>query len=234
MPGVPKRGLAKSVNGSGPSIGERWTASWRGAILRVRHPPGCWCISTWSGQQPTEARMKISILGGGGFLGRKVAARLARDGKLGGQPITGLTLFDLAEPPKPDAAFPVTAVAGDIVELPDSRHSAGHRRDLPPRRRRVGTGRGRLRPRAAGEPARHRRRRGRLPPPGRKRAQAAARGVHLVRGHLLRRTGRQPAGRCAAGADQQLWCTEGRSRADPWRCLAPRIPRRWSRSGCPR
>ncbi len=64
--------------------------------------------------------MKISILGGGGFLGRKVAARLARDGKLGGQPITGLTLFDLAEPPKPAAAFPVTAVAGDIVELPEA------------------------------------------------------------------------------------------------------------------
>jgi nucleoside-diphosphate-sugar epimerase len=62
--------------------------------------------------------MKISILGGGGFLGRKVAARLARDGKLGDQAITGLTLFDIAAPPKPDAAFPVTAVAGDIVDLP--------------------------------------------------------------------------------------------------------------------
>jgi nucleoside-diphosphate-sugar epimerase len=62
--------------------------------------------------------MKISILGGGGFLGRKVAARLARDGKLGDQAITGLTLFDLAAPPKPNAAFPVTAVAGDIVDLP--------------------------------------------------------------------------------------------------------------------
>jgi D-erythronate 2-dehydrogenase len=62
--------------------------------------------------------MKISILGGGGFLGRKVAARLARDGKLGDQAITGLTLFDIAAPPKPNAAFPVTAVAGDIVDLP--------------------------------------------------------------------------------------------------------------------
>ena len=64
--------------------------------------------------------MKISILGGGGFLGRKVAARLARDGKLGGKPITGLTLFDLTEPAKPAAAFPISAVAGDIVELPDT------------------------------------------------------------------------------------------------------------------
>jgi len=62
--------------------------------------------------------MKVSILGGGGFLGRKVAARLAHDGSLGDRRLTGLTLFDLAEPPKPAAAFPVTAVAGDIVELP--------------------------------------------------------------------------------------------------------------------
>ena len=64
--------------------------------------------------------MKVSILGGGGFLGRRIAARLAADGKLGGQPVTGLTLFDLAEPPKPAAAFPVTAIAGDIVALPEA------------------------------------------------------------------------------------------------------------------
>jgi nucleoside-diphosphate-sugar epimerase len=62
--------------------------------------------------------MKITILGGGGFLGRKIAARLAADRKLGDQPVTGLTLFDLAPPPKPAASFPVNAVAGDLVELP--------------------------------------------------------------------------------------------------------------------
>jgi nucleoside-diphosphate-sugar epimerase len=69
--------------------------------------------------------MKISILGGGGFLGRKLAARLAKDGALGGQPITGLTLFDVAEPPKPVAGFPVAVIAGDIVSLPDSAIPAG-------------------------------------------------------------------------------------------------------------
>jgi len=62
--------------------------------------------------------MKISILGGGGFLGRKIAAHLAKDGKLGDQKVTGLTLFDIAETPKPSAAFPVASVAGDLVELP--------------------------------------------------------------------------------------------------------------------
>jgi D-erythronate 2-dehydrogenase len=64
--------------------------------------------------------MKISILGGGGFLGRKIAARLVRDAALGGSAVTGLTLFDVAEPPKPDAPFPVNCLAGDIVSLPDN------------------------------------------------------------------------------------------------------------------
>src|SRR3984885_305187 len=69
--------------------------------------------------------MKISILGGGGFLGRKVAAKLARDGVLGGRKVTGLTLFDVAEPPKPAAAFPITSVGGDVVNLPDAAIPAG-------------------------------------------------------------------------------------------------------------
>jgi nucleoside-diphosphate-sugar epimerase len=69
--------------------------------------------------------MKISILGGGGFLGRKIAAKLARDGALGGRKVTGLTLFDVAEPPKPDAAFPVTSIGGDVVNLPDNAIPAG-------------------------------------------------------------------------------------------------------------
>jgi nucleoside-diphosphate-sugar epimerase len=62
--------------------------------------------------------MKISILGAGGFLGRKVAQRLARDGRLGRHAVVALTLFDLAPPPKPEAPFPVTAIGGDLVELP--------------------------------------------------------------------------------------------------------------------
>jgi D-erythronate 2-dehydrogenase len=64
--------------------------------------------------------MKVSILGGGGFLGRKIAAKLAMDGTLGGKPVTALTLFDVAAPPALPAPFPVTAVSGDIVALPDS------------------------------------------------------------------------------------------------------------------
>jgi nucleoside-diphosphate-sugar epimerase len=62
--------------------------------------------------------MRISILGGGGFLGRKVAARLARDGALGGRPVTALTLFDLSPPAAPSAPFPVATLGGDLTELP--------------------------------------------------------------------------------------------------------------------
>jgi D-erythronate 2-dehydrogenase len=69
--------------------------------------------------------MKISILGGGGFLGRKIAARLAKDGTLGGKTVTALTLFDVTEPPKPDAPFPVISIGGDIVTLPDIAIQAG-------------------------------------------------------------------------------------------------------------
>ena len=63
--------------------------------------------------------MRISILGGGGFLGRKVAEHLAATGTLGGKPITALTLFDIAPPAAPAAAFPVATLGGDIAELPD-------------------------------------------------------------------------------------------------------------------
>lgn len=61
--------------------------------------------------------MQITILGGGGFLGRKLAQRLAADGALGGRPVTGLTLFDLAAPPAPEGArFPVRCLGGDVAD----------------------------------------------------------------------------------------------------------------------
>lgn len=62
--------------------------------------------------------MHITILGGGGFLGQKIAARLAQDGTLGGIRVSSLTLFDLATPTVPPAPFPVYSLAGDIGELP--------------------------------------------------------------------------------------------------------------------
>jgi nucleoside-diphosphate-sugar epimerase len=61
--------------------------------------------------------MHITILGGGGFLGRKLASRLSSAGKLGGETISGLTLFDMAAPAAPDhAPFPVRCLTGDVAD----------------------------------------------------------------------------------------------------------------------
>lgn len=62
--------------------------------------------------------MRITILGGAGFLGQKLARRLALDGLPGGAKVTALTLFDLAAPSVPEADFPVHAMAGDLADLP--------------------------------------------------------------------------------------------------------------------
>jgi D-erythronate 2-dehydrogenase len=62
--------------------------------------------------------MRIAITGGGGFLGQRVARRLAAEGHLGGRAVTALTLFDMAPPPVPVAPFPVASIAGDVAELP--------------------------------------------------------------------------------------------------------------------
>ena len=69
--------------------------------------------------------MRIAITGGGGFLGQRVARRLAREGHLGGRAVTGLTLFDIAAPPAPEAPFPVASIAGDVADLPEAAIPAG-------------------------------------------------------------------------------------------------------------
>ena len=69
--------------------------------------------------------MRISILGGGGFLGRRLAARLAAEGHVGGRAIAGLTLFDIAPPAAPPAGFPLRCLGGDIAALPEEAIPAG-------------------------------------------------------------------------------------------------------------
>jgi nucleoside-diphosphate-sugar epimerase len=62
--------------------------------------------------------MNITILGGGGFLGRKIAEQLAASGRLGNRDVTSLTLFDIAVPAPLAAPFPVHCIDGDITALP--------------------------------------------------------------------------------------------------------------------
>ncbi|WOI56617.1 D-erythronate dehydrogenase [Palleronia sp. LCG004] len=60
--------------------------------------------------------MNILIIGGGGFIGRKVAAELAGRGTLRGREISRLTLADIAAPDPIDAPFPVETAACDITD----------------------------------------------------------------------------------------------------------------------
>ena len=60
--------------------------------------------------------MNILIIGGGGFLGQKLAKALAARGRLRDQPIAKLTLADLAAPAAILAAFPVITCAADVTD----------------------------------------------------------------------------------------------------------------------
>jgi len=59
--------------------------------------------------------MRVVITGAAGFVGRKLAAALARAGKLDGTRITELALFDVVESPKPPSALKITTQVGNIA-----------------------------------------------------------------------------------------------------------------------
>jgi nucleoside-diphosphate-sugar epimerase len=50
------------------------------------------------------------------MIGRKLCERLAREGKLGGKPITSLHMVDVVEPKAPQASFPIKTGAADISQ----------------------------------------------------------------------------------------------------------------------
>lgn len=59
--------------------------------------------------------MRILSIGGAGMVGRKLAERLVRDGKLGNREISSLTLYDVVPPVTPPGAkFPVKLLTGDL------------------------------------------------------------------------------------------------------------------------
>lgn len=63
--------------------------------------------------------MRILVTGAAGMIGRKLAARLIRDGQLGGWPITGLVLHDVVPPAPPASSVPLTVLSGDLA-APDA------------------------------------------------------------------------------------------------------------------
>jgi nucleoside-diphosphate-sugar epimerase len=60
--------------------------------------------------------LHVLILGAAGMVGRKLTDRLLRDGHLGNEEITGLTLQDVVEPAKPATKIPVKVVASDFAD----------------------------------------------------------------------------------------------------------------------
>src|SRR5262245_10452836 len=61
--------------------------------------------------------MHILITGAGGMIGRKLTARLLRDGALNGRSIDRLTLVDVSAPPKSENfGGAVESIAADISE----------------------------------------------------------------------------------------------------------------------
>lgn len=58
--------------------------------------------------------MRVSIIGGGGFLGQKLARALVARGELRGQKIESMVLADVVEPQAIEASFPVGVFACDI------------------------------------------------------------------------------------------------------------------------
>ena len=58
--------------------------------------------------------MHILVIGAGGMLGAKLCARMAREGSLGGQPITRLSRFDAMPSPELVAGFDVQTQIGDL------------------------------------------------------------------------------------------------------------------------
>ncbi len=75
-------------------------------------------------QRPTSVSpVRIVVTGAAGMVGRKLVERLARDGALGDEPITSLTLADVVDPAAPpDTSFAVQTVTADLAS-PDTANS---------------------------------------------------------------------------------------------------------------
>src|SRR5215468_5997833 len=76
-----------------------------------------------------DLSMHILITGAAGMIGRKLTARLVRDGALDGNPLTRLTLVDIVAPARPEFGGTVETVAADLREI--TLGPASSRRETP-------------------------------------------------------------------------------------------------------
>jgi nucleoside-diphosphate-sugar epimerase len=75
--------------------------------------------------------MHVLILGAAGMIGRKLAMRLAGEGRVGRREISRLTLHDVVRPGIPaNSPFPVTAAVSDFAERHVARELIADRPDL--------------------------------------------------------------------------------------------------------
>jgi D-erythronate 2-dehydrogenase len=75
--------------------------------------------------------MHVLVTGAAGMVGRKLTARLVRDGALAGHAIDRMTLTDIAAPEAPAGApFPVAAAACDLAAAGAAGKAIAHRPDV--------------------------------------------------------------------------------------------------------
>src|SRR5947209_14531599 len=100
-------------------------------MLRFRGPGGRPCPAA-SGARTRQGRksLKILVTGAAGMIGRKLCERLAREGKLGGKPITSLHMVDVVEPKAPQARFAMKTGAADISQEAAVRALVGDKPDV--------------------------------------------------------------------------------------------------------
>jgi nucleoside-diphosphate-sugar epimerase len=58
--------------------------------------------------------MKVLVIGAAGMIGRKLVRRVLKDGAIGGQQVSALTLADVVAPSAPASAIPIDTVAADL------------------------------------------------------------------------------------------------------------------------
>ncbi|MCR9135959.1 MAG: SDR family oxidoreductase [Alphaproteobacteria bacterium] len=74
--------------------------------------------------------MHVLILGAAGMVGRKLVQQLSAVKTIGGREITAMTLFDMVDAQKPEAAWPVSIRSGDIAERSDIDSLLVHKPDV--------------------------------------------------------------------------------------------------------